>query len=200
MWNYITSIAKEASDSGFDEIQYDYIRFPERAKQVDKEVQYDNPKGLSKSENILSFLKYSKSQLKEYPVYVSADVFGLVTTASDDMGIGQIWEQISPNVDYISPMTYPSHYAPGTYGVTNPDRAPYEIMLQAMIDAKERNAKIKKAGKDTAIIRPWVQDFDYKSNYTADDVRKQIQALDEQGITQYLIWNAGNIYTVEAFK
>ncbi|WP_010096661.1 putative glycoside hydrolase [Ornithinibacillus scapharcae] len=200
VWNYITSIAKEVSNSGFDEIQYDYIRFPENAKKVDQEVAYDNPDGLSKADNILSFLKYSEEQLKNEPIYVSADVFGLVTTASDDMGIGQLWENISPHVDYISPMTYPSHYAPGSYGVANPDRAPYEIMLQAMKDANQRNKKLKQSGKDTAIIRPWVQDFDYISAYNAEDVRKQIQAIKDQGISQYLIWNAGNVYTTEAFK
>lgn len=200
VWSYITSIAKEASDSGFDEIQYDYIRFPENAKKVDQEVSYDNPDGLSKADNILAFLKYSEEQLKNYPVYVSADVFGLVTTASDDMGIGQLWENISPHLDYISPMTYPSHYAPGSYGVANPDRAPYEIMLQAMKDANQRNKNLEAKGLDTAIIRPWIQDFDYISAYNADDVRKQIQALKDQGVSQYLIWNAGNSYTTEAFK
>lgn len=200
VWNYITSIAQEASDSGFDEIQYDYIRFPEKGKQVDQEVTYDNPNNLTKSENILAFLKHSEDQLRNYPVYVSADVFGLVTTAQDDMGIGQIWENIATHVDYISPMTYPSHYAPGSYGVPNPDRAPYEIMLQAMIDAKERNKLLEEKGEETAIIRPWVQDFDYLSTYTATDVKNQIQALQDQDITQYLIWNAGNVYTVEAYK
>lgn len=200
VWHYITSIAKEASDSGFDEIQYDYIRFPERGKQVDQEVTFDNPNGLTKAENILSFLKNSEEQLKNQPSYVSADVFGLVTTATDDMGIGQLWENISPHVDYISPMTYPSHYAPGSYGVPNPDRAPYDIMARAMKDAKKRNAALEENGEETATIRPWVQDFDYLSNYTVQDVQKQIQAIEDQGITQYLIWNAGNVYTVDAFQ
>jgi hypothetical protein len=200
VWSYITSIAQEASNSGFDEIQYDYIRFPENGKKVDQEVSFDNPNEYSKADNILAFLNYSKEKLKYEPVYVSADIFGLVTTAKTDMGIGQIWENISPNVDYISPMTYPSHYAPGSYGIPNPDRAPYEIMLQAMKDAKERNQQLKTNGEQIAVIRPWIQDFDYKSVYTAADVQKQIKALQEQGITQYLIWNAGNVYTVEAFK
>src|SRR5690606_37513515 len=115
-------------------------------------VSYDNPDGLSKADNILAFLKYSEEQLKNYPVYVSADVLGLVTTASDDMGIGQLWENISPHLDYISPMTYPSHYAPGSYGVANPDRAPYENMLQAMKDANQCNKNFEAKGLDTAII------------------------------------------------
>ncbi|GIO25529.1 putative glycoside hydrolase [Ornithinibacillus bavariensis] len=200
VWDYITSIAQEVSDSGFDEIQYDYIRFPENGKRVDQEVSFDNPDRLSKAENILAFLKHSNDKLKNEPVYVSADIFGLVTTATNDMGIGQIWENISPNVDYISPMTYPSHYAPGSYGISNPDRAPYEIMLQAMKDANMRNNKLKNQGLKAAVIRPWIQDFDYKSVYSIEDVQKQIKALHDQGITQYLIWNAGNVYTVEAFK
>lgn len=200
VWNYITSIAQEAANSGFDEIQYDYIRFPENAKRVDQEVKFDNPKNLTKAENILSFLKFSQQQLEDYPVYVSTDVFGLTTTARDDMGIGQLWENISPNVDYISPMTYPSHYAPGSYGINSPDDFPYDIMYRAMQDAKQRNQKLEEEGINTAIIRPWIQDFDYISTYTAQDVQAQIRALEEQGITQYLIWNASNIYTSEALK
>ncbi|MEN2767893.1 putative glycoside hydrolase [Ornithinibacillus xuwenensis] len=200
VWNYITSIAQEAADSGFDEIQYDYIRFPENGKKVDQEVAFANPENRTKAENILAFLNYSNEQLQEYPVYVSADVFGLVTTATDDMGIGQVWENISPNVDYISPMTYPSHYAPGSYGIKNPDASPYDVMLQAMQDAKQRNQKLKTNGKHAATIRPWIQDFDYKRSYTIQDVQNQIKALNDQGITQYLIWNATNVYTKEAYK
>lgn len=200
MWNYITAIAQEAAANGFDEIQYDYIRFPENAKQVDKQVAFANPTNVSKAENILAFLQSSKKKLNDYPVYVSADVFGLTTTATDDMGIGQIWENIAPNVDYISPMTYPSHYAKGTYGISNPDDFPYDIMFRAAQDAKQRNQNLKEAGQTPAIIRPWIQDFDYLRNYTATDVKNQIKALEEQGITQYLIWNAANSYTVEAFK
>ncbi|MFZ3579440.1 putative glycoside hydrolase [Virgibacillus sp. DJP39] len=198
-WRYITDIAKEVAASGIDEIQYDYIRFPENAKKVDKEITYDNKNNQSKSQLISSFLEYSKKSLQNYSVNVSADVFGLVTTAKDDMGIGQLWEQISPNVDYISPMTYPSHYAPFSYGISNPDEHPYDLLTEAMKDAKQRNEKLSENGKATATIRPWIQDFNYKSDYTESDIRNQLKALKVQGIHQYLLWNASNDYTDEAF-
>ncbi|MFD2042997.1 putative glycoside hydrolase [Ornithinibacillus salinisoli] len=198
VWEYVTDISEEIAQLGIDEIQYDYIRFPENAKKVDQEVAFDNPDNISKSDVIQNFLSYSKEKLANYPVYVSADVFGLVTTVEDDMGIGQKWEKISPLIDYISPMTYPSHYAPNTYGIGNPDRHPYDVMKNAMQDAKARNQMLKEDGKDTAIIRPWIQDFDYKSNYTAEDVKNQIKALKEEQINQYLLWNASNKYTEAA--
>ncbi|SHG45664.1 putative glycoside hydrolase [Ornithinibacillus halophilus] len=197
-WGYITNISKEIADSGIDEIQYDYIRFPENAKKVNLEVTYDNPENIDKQVVIQNFLKFSSEQLKDKPVYVSADVFGLVTSSNDDMGIGQNWESLSPYLDYISPMTYPSHYAPNTYGIGNPDAEPYELMKNAMQDAVTKNEKLKQNGEDPAIIRPWIQDFDYKRAYSVTDVKNQMKALEEQGVTQYLIWNAQNVYTKEA--
>src|SRR5699024_9951224 len=113
VWKYVTDIAKEVGTLGFDEIQYDYIRFPENAKEIDKIVTYDNDADATKAENITRFLAYSNNVLKDTSVQTSADVFGLVTSSEDDMGIGQIWENISEQVDVISPMTYPSHYGPG---------------------------------------------------------------------------------------
>ncbi|MFD1040569.1 putative glycoside hydrolase [Virgibacillus byunsanensis] len=200
VWKYVTTISQEVADFGFDEIQYDYVRFPENAKKVEQEVTYDNKAAIEKDDNISAFLKFSKEQLEQHPIYVSADVFGLVTTAEDDMGIGQTWEKISPHVDYISPMTYPSHYAPNSYGIDNPDQHPYDLMTNAMKDALQKNENLKTTGKMPAIIRPWIQDFDFKSDYTKTDVQNQIQALEEQGINQYLIWNASNEYTKLTFE
>src|SRR5699024_1153788 len=112
-------------------------------------------------------------------VQLSADVFGLVTTARDDMGIGQKWEEMATRLDYISPMTYPSHYAEGSYGIDHPDDHPYDVMKHAIRDACERNETLREKGKKPAIIRPWIQDFDLQRSYTAKDVRRQIKALDE---------------------
>ncbi|WP_170840625.1 putative glycoside hydrolase [Oceanobacillus limi] len=200
VWEYVTDIAAEVSAHGIDEIQYDYIRFPENAKKVDQEVAFDNPNNTSKSDLITNYLEFSNEKLQDHPVYVSADVFGLVTSAGDDMGIGQKWEKISPLIDYISPMTYPSHYAPNSYGIDNPNDHPYDLMTKAMEDAIEKNKQLKNNGKSTATIRPWIQDFDLKRTYTEKDVRDQIKALTDQDIQQYLVWNAGNKYTESAFN
>src|SRR5699024_1962463 len=124
VWKYVTAIAKEVAGLGFDEIQYDYIRFPENATEIDKIVAYDNKENIRKAENITRFLQFSNEVLKGSSVRTSADVFGLVTSAQDDMGIGQVWEKISAHVDYISPMTYPSHYGPNIYGIKEPNKNP----------------------------------------------------------------------------
>lgn len=193
----MTDIAEEAADFGFDEIQYDYIRFPENAKEIDKIVAYDNEEDMTKTENITRFLKFSDDELRNTPLNTSADVFGLVTSSCDDMGIGQVWENISPHVDFISPMTYPSHYGPGIYGLEEPNDEPYELVKHAMRDAVSRN---KKLGADGAIIRPWVQDFNLKRTYTVDDIKGQIKAMEEEGIEQFLVWNASNDYTKAAYQ
>src|SRR5699024_281520 len=200
VWEYMFDISEEVAAFGFDEIQYDYIRFPDNAAQVDQEVAFDNPSGQSTSDNVIDFIQHDIKRLDAYSVQLSADVFGLVTTARDDMGIGQKWEEIASYVDYISPMAYPSHYAEGSYGIDHPDDHPYDVMKHAIQDARERNETLKKKGKNPAIIRPWIQDFDFGRNYTAKDVRKQIKALNELGITQYLAWNAASEYNDAAYR
>lgn len=196
VWKYTTAIAEEAADFGFDEIQYDYIRFPENAKQIDGEVTYDNPEDTPKLDNTTDFLTYSTKKLRNYPVRTSADVFGMVTSADDDMGIGQRWEEVSRLVDYISPMTYPSHYDTGIYGIDEPNDHPHELVRQAMKDAVSRNEEL---GEKQATIRPWVQDFSLKRTYTTEDIQDQIRAMKEQGIEQFLVWNAESDYTKEAY-
>lgn len=196
VWEYVTAIAREAAALGFDEIQYDYIRFPENANEIDKIVTYDNKDDMTKAENISRFLEFSNEALRGAAVRTSADVFGLVTSASDDMGIGQVWEKVSAQVDYISPMTYPSHYGPGIYGIEVPNDNPYELVTHAMKDAVARNEKL---GSKRALIRPWVQDFNLKRTYTVDDIKGQIKAMNEQGIKQFLVWNAANDYTEAAY-
>ncbi|MGM8216115.1 putative glycoside hydrolase [Bacillaceae bacterium W0354] len=195
MWDYNLDIVEEIAESGIDEIQYDYIRFPENAVKVDQEVQYANSENLKKDELIEKFLKASQKRLNDYPVFVSADVFGLVTSSADDMGIGQIWEKFSPYVDFISPMNYPSHYSENSYGLLNPNDQPYELIKAAIEDAIERNEKLKEKGVDVATIRPWLQDFSFKRTYTRRDVLNQIRALNDLGINEYLLWNAGSKYT-----
>lgn len=200
VWDYNIAIAKEAAEKGFDEIQFDYVRFPDNAKKVDREVAFVNPDQLTKAEAIAQFLAYAKEQLKDYPVFISADVFGLTTTTADDMGIGQQWELITATVDYICPMMYPSHYANRTYGLSVPDAYPYETVKNGLQDAIEKNNKVLQQGKSVAVIRPWYQDFTATwvkghIKYGPDQVTAQIRAGKEHEIKEYLIWNAGNKYS-----
>lgn len=198
VWQYNSDIANELFSLGFDEIQFDYVRFPDNEKKVNQEVLFDN-ETKTKEQNIGDFLRFVRKNEVDNMV-LSADVFGLVTTSKDDMGIGQLWEEISPNVDYISPMTYPSHYDPYSYGVAEPEKHPYEILSKAMEDAIKRNRALQQRGLKTAVIRPWIQDFDFKHDYNEKDIRNQIQAIVEKGIDGYLVWNASNRYTESAYK
>src|SRR5699024_6283914 len=176
------------------------IRFPDNAAQVDQEVAFDNPSGQSKSDIFIGFLQDAHKRLDAYSVHLSADELGVVTRPRDDRGIGQKWEEVALYVDYISTMVYPSHYAEGSYGIDHPDDHLYDVMKHAIQDARERNETLKKKGKNPAIIRPWIQDFDFGRNYTAKDVRKKIKALNELGITQYLAWNAASEYNDAAYR
>ncbi|PYI51099.1 putative glycoside hydrolase [Paenibacillus flagellatus] len=200
VWRYTLDIAKEAADLGFDEIQFDYVRFPDNGQKVDREVAFQNPNGWTKATAIRSFLKQAKSELGPKGVYVSADVFGMTTTVPHDMGIGQKWEELAPEIDVISPMIYPSHYGNGALGIKNPDLQPYVIVQKAVSDALKRNEALTLANVKPAAIRPWLQDFTATwvkphKTYGNADVRAQIQAAKELGVDEYLLWNAGCTYT-----
>jgi hypothetical protein len=201
VWEYSIQLAKEAIRKGFDEVQFDYVRFPEQVKKMDREVVFRNPKNETKDQIIARFLRTAREEIRAVGGVVSADVFGLTTTARDGMGIGQKWESIAPEVDAISPMIYPSHYAKGSYGVRYPDLQPYKIVSEAVKDANKRNAKLKVSHDQVARIRPWIQDFTAKwvkphQTYRKPDVLEQIKALQEQGIQQYILWNSSCNYSL----
>lgn len=205
VWDYNIALAKEAAMKGFNEIQFDYVRFPDNGKRVDQEVAFYQQNGKEKQQVIAEFLAYAKKELAPYNVYISADIFGLVPSVSDDMGIGQKWELVSPNVDYISPMMYPSHYANGTYGLAVPDAKPYETISNGLKDAQKKDSVLRNNKQATAIIRPWYQDFTakwIKGNipYGPLEVLAQIHAGNELGVDQYLMWDAGNTYSEGAWR
>ena len=201
VWDYNIAIAKEAALLGFREIQFDYVRFPENAKRVDREATYPGANGVPKDENIANFLAYAREQLKDYNVHLAADVFGVIATSwGDSDGIGQTWEKIAPEVEYNCPMIYPSHYGPGYFGFSVPDANPVGTIKMALTDAIERNAPLENPG----IIRPWLQGFSAPwvkghITYGAREIRQQIDTALELGIDEYLIWNASNRYIPEAF-
>jgi hypothetical protein len=196
--NYNIAVAKEAAQLGFDEIQFDYVRFPENGKKVDAEVAFRNTDGLSKAELIEHFLRKAKEALPHVPV--SADVFGLTPSIEDDMGIGQEWNKISPVIDVISPMVYPSHYRDGALGIGQPDLQPYSTVRRAMQDAVRKNTKLGQEQKQPAKIRPWLQDFTATwvknhQTYGTAQVKEQVKAAEEQGVNQFLLWNPSCQYS-----
>jgi len=201
-WAYNIDIAKEAAKIGFDEIQFDYVRFPADGKV--KELSYNKPGNtLDLTTPIDSFLSKAKSEMAQLGVPVSADIFGIVTTNIGDIEkIGQSLESVSKNVDFISPMVYPSHYGFGEYKVKKPDFEPYRIVYKSLSTANQRLKKVK---ENHAKIRPYLQDFsaswlgkgNYKK-YTAEDVRAQIKAVYDSGLEEWILWNASNKYTEAA--
>lgn len=195
-WDYVVSIAEEAAAKGFKEIQFDYVRFPTDGNL--KLINYGSSASKSKPQAIADFLKYAREKLSDMGVVVSADVFGLVTTAESDMNIGQLLEPLAESVDVICPMVYPSHYGKGSYGVAEPDFEPYKIVNYSMKVAKQR---LDKNEQSIARLRPWLQDFSavylpkYKK-YGPAEIRAQIKATNDAGVEEWILWNAANRYTV----
>lgn len=198
-WEYPMKLAEHAAKIGFDEIQFDYVRFPENERKVDQEVAYANPNKWSKSDAISKFLHRATIRSHKAGARVSADVFGLVGSSDDDMGIGQNWGSIVKEVDVISPMIYPSHYSGGIWGVKHPDLSPRPIITHALKDIGRKNEQLRARGIDTAKVRPWLQSFSATwihphQQYGTKQVREQILASLQAGHPSYLLWNSSSHY------
>jgi hypothetical protein len=205
VWDYNVGIAIEAAKMGFQEIQFDYVRFPEGFEKRDKELQYSTGEYTDKEKDnvqkrvqaVTDFVAYAQEKLKPYGVKVSVDIFGYTATLPEAPGIGQNFSKISEHVDVISSMIYPSHWTP-YFGIAKPDLQPYELVTEY---AKLENKKLDEL-ENPPISRPWLQDFtaswlgsgNYKP-YGKAEIEAQIKALNDQGINEFLLWDAGNSYT-----
>lgn len=190
--NYNIDLAKEAYDLGFDEVQFDYIRYPVIRDQERQIFTY----GESKIDNINRFVSQAKKELAEYDRPLSIDVFGLTTSLEGGIGIGQSFRELAEKINIISPMVYPSHYDPGIFGIESPAEEPYKIIKKSVGDARQKTLDID---KPDVKIRPWLQDFSLGHKYTEREVIQQIKALDELGIDEWLLWNPESKYTEEVF-
>ncbi len=200
VWDYTVAIAKESYNVGFDELNFDYIRFPSDGDMNDIKYPFSEEKVLAdpdfgKAEVVRSFFKYLNEELSDIDATLSADLFGMVTTNPDDLNIGQVLEYAEPYFDYIAPMTYPSHYPPGFNGYPNPNKEVYGVIKYSMDEAVRR---MNEASTTPNKIRPWLQDFDYGGNYDIAEVRAQIQAVYDSGLTSWMLWDPSNRYTVDA--
>lgn len=198
-WQYPIAVAEGAARMGFDENQFDYVRFPENEARVNREVRFRNPEGLSKNEIIRRFLHVAAARVHRAGALVSADVFGLVATPGPDSGIGQTWRTVATEVDVISPMIYPSHYDPGMWGIAKPDLVPGAVVAHALQDAAKQNRKLQAAGHQTAQVRPWLQSFTAgwvhpHQRYGPAQIREQVRAARRAGIDSYMLWNAASRY------
>ncbi len=194
VWNYNIDIAVEAARSGFDEIQFDYVRFPDR-KGLRFAVKNDEE---NRVKYISGFLAEARRRLAPYNVFIAADIFGYVSWNLDDTQIGQRLDRIAPCVDYISLMLYPSGFQFGIPGFRNPVAHPYEIVYRSLQKSRER-ARIP-----SVRFRPWLQAFkDYafdKRHFNGPEIREQIKAAEQFGSDGWMLWNPRNIYTEAGLK
>jgi hypothetical protein len=212
-WDYIVKLSEESYAIGFDELNYDYIRFPSDGDLKSAVFSYDA--GKSKEQALEEFFKYLHAQVAPLGVTMSADLFGYVTVHTDDLGIGQILERALPYFDYIMPMVYPSHYNAGFAGLKNVNSDPYKVVYVSMVDAVTRTVATStinytfdgialastspqlytKVSFDKQKMRPWLQSFDYPVPYTPTMVADQIRATEDAGLNSWVFWDAGNKYT-----
>lgn len=194
VWEYNLNVAEELVRLGFDEIQWDYIRFPEPYSRLPKQV-FPGADGVSKPDNLVNFLKLAQERMHKAGVRSTADVFGLVTTVQGPLEIGQHWERLAPVTDVLLPMAYPSHYPRGSYGIAHPNAEPYKIMKAAIDGAKRRNDKL--GIKSAEHVRPWIQAFDLgKPPYDHTHVMEQKRAIYDAGYHGWILWHPGSRYQV----
>ncbi len=197
---YIADLGKAAYAVGFDEVQLDYVRYPSDGQMALLNYEYSDTVNASSSnemkrrQTMKNFVAHVRKELGEIPL--SADLFGLVLTSKDDLGIGQHIDDFTPYVDYISGMIYPSHFNKNWNGLANTHIMPYETIYQSTQMGLRKIAA--NYGTTTAIekMRPWLQDFSiFGVVYNAPEVKAQIKALDDLGVKDFLLWNASNRYT-----
>lgn len=210
-WDYVVELSRVAYEEvGFDELNYDYIRYPSDGPMSDALFQNQN-----KSQALEEFFQYLHEKVKPMGPVMSADLFGYAAVLTDDLGIGQQLERALPYFDYIMPMVYPSHYNKGFAGLQNPNSDPYKVVYQSMAEAVRRTvatstsvqtltgsyiassspARYSKESFDRNKMRPWLQDFDYGKDYTAADIAAQIKATTDAGLHSWVFWDAGNKYS-----
>lgn len=223
VWKHNVEIAKKTAELGFQEIQFDYVRFPEGFENMDTTLQYSMGEYqdrqpvkfqlakqqapiFSERERLIQlrvdavtdFVAYAKQELQPLGVKVSVDIFGYTATLPEAPGIGQNFSRICENVDVISSMIYPSHWGPGYFGIPKPDLEPYRLVSEY----SKSEIGILSQLQNPVVSRPWLQDFtaswlgsgNYRS-YGKAEVEAQIKALQDHGIREFLLWNAGNTYT-----
>lgn len=202
VWDYLIEVGKGAAQAGFDEIQFDYIRFSTEKGMKQVVFEEEDTKGRSKTDIITEFITYAYEPLKEAGLFVSADVFGAIIGSEQDANsVGQIYYEMAKHLDYICPMIYPSHYADGNFGIEHPDTKPYDTILAALMGSQADLASSSNGEKEEklAVVRPWLQDFtaSYLKHYITygpEQVKAQIQAVYDAGYEEWILWDAACTY------
>lgn len=200
--DYLIEVAKNCYELGFDEVNFDYMRFPTDGTISDFDLGVEKDER-TKIELVSAAMKYMCEEIKPIGIMVSGDVFGTVISSSiDQKYVGQDFAQLCRYLDYICPMVYPSHYGDGSYRIDYPDTEPYKLILASMLDAKNVLSVIPDDGSvNKAEVRPWLQDFTaswvrHHITYGPKEIRDQINATYDAGYQGWSLWNAAMRYTV----
>lgn len=196
-WKYNADIAREAYARGFDEVQFDYVRFATDGKTSNIVFPIYDAKHETMRVVIARFFSYMDTELRGAGIPISVDVFGFTTWHQNDLGIGQWYADALAHFDFVSPMVYPSHYPSGTLKFKNPADHPYEIVIDSM---KKGNMVAAELANDPAkprvgLGRPWLQAFSLGAVYTPEMIMAQVRAAREAGDKGFLFWNASNNYS-----
>ncbi len=197
VWEHIATYAEAAGEAGFDEIQFDYVRFPvgTDADQADYGIELDEN---TKTEILTEFFDYMTERLHSHRIIVGADLFGTVIGSDIDKKlVGQDYLLIIRQIDVVSPMIYPSHYASGSFGLSVPDAYPYDTVYSALKNASEVAEETD--GERLAVVRPWLQAFTATwvkghIEYKKAQINEQIRAVTDAGYEEWILWNASNKY------
>jgi len=196
VWDYVIAIAREAYAVGFDELNFDYVRFPSDGEL--SQIRYRNydPTKETRVEALKKFFVYLHANLQDVGAPTSANVFGMVTTNDDDLGIGQVMSNVAPYVDYVAPMIYPSHYPKGWQGYKNPSANPYQVVKISLASGLK---KLEELNLSKEKLRPWLQDFDLGSTYNATKIKAEFKAVSDVGLDSWMMWNSACQYTLNAY-
>lgn len=209
VWDYLVEAGRQAAAAGFDEVQFDYIRFSTDSTMHEVVFDEADTLGRSRTDVITEFAGYAYERLAPLGVFVSADVFGaIIGSGKDAAAVGQSYGAMADCVDYICPMIYPSHYGDGNFGLDHPDLHPYETVLGALNQSAQELSAYRQEGrgeqeqegqKKQAVVRPWLQDFTagyltHHRHYGEEELRRQIQAVYDAGYEEWILWNASNQY------
>src|SRR5881398_2129992 len=195
VWIYAAQLAAEAVRLGFNEVQFDYVRFPDEPRERMATAIFPSHKaGQTQREAVREHVALLKDRLRPLGVPVTFDIFGLTASVTTgDLGIGQVWEDFVRVADVVLPMVYPSHYYRGAFGYAWPNGQPYHIVRSALTDALHRSRPLP----GSAEIRPFLQAFTLGRRlprYTPFEIREQIRAVEDLGITSWVLWNPRSVY------
>ena len=200
VWIYAAQLADEAVRLGFDEVQFDYVRFPDEPKEaMALAILPARKSGESQRAGVQAGIAILVNRIQPLGVPITFDIFGLTSSATGDLGIGQVWEDFITVADVVLPMVYPSHYYRGSYGLAWPNAEPYRVVRNALSEAIERSRPYANA----AMIRPFLQAFTLgrrKPRYTPHEIREQIRAAEELGIDTWVLWNPRSVYQRDSLR